>query len=61
YGEAVALSYSVTAKNLAITIAIAMVTWGGLAVLVPAFDPVTQVPVMLVFLYLSKKLNPFFP
>lgn len=60
YGEAVALSYSVTAKNLAITIAIAIVTWGGLAVLVPAFDPVIQVPVMMAFLYLSTKLKPLF-
>jgi len=61
YGEAVALTYSVTAKNLSITIAIAMVTWRGLAVLVPAFDPVVQVPVMIVFLFLSKKLERHFP
>lgn len=60
YGETIALTYAVTAKNLSITIAIAMVTWGGLAVLVPAFDPVIQVPVMLAFLYLSTQIKPFF-
>jgi len=61
YGEAVALSYSVTAKNLAITIAIAIVTWGGLAVLVPAFDPVIQVPTMLAILVITQRLKPHFP
>lgn len=61
YGEAVALSYTVTAKNLSITIAIAVVTWGGLAVLVPAFDPVIQVPTMLAILVLTRHLRPHFP
>jgi len=57
YEETTALAYSVTAKNLAITIAIASVTWGGLAVLVPAFDPVIQVPVMLLILSLLKRFK----
>ncbi|OQX56698.1 MAG: hypothetical protein B5M53_00040 [Candidatus Cloacimonas sp. 4484_209] len=60
YGEMVALSYSVTAKNLSITIAIAIVTWGGLAVLVPAFDPVIQVPIMILILTLTQKLKKHF-
>ncbi len=60
YEEAVALIYSVTAKNLSITIALATVTWGGLAVLVPAFDPVIQVPVMIIILSVSKHLKKYF-
>ena len=58
--EAVALTYSVTAKNLSITIALATVTWGGLAVLVPAFNPVIQVPVMIIILSVSKHLKKYF-
>jgi len=60
YEKAIALTYSVTAKNLSITIALATVTWGGLAVLVPAFDPVIQVPVMIIILSISKHLKKYF-
>jgi len=60
YEEAIALTYSVTAKNLSITIALATVTWGGLAVIAPAFDPVVQVPVMIVILSVSEHIKKYF-
>lgn len=60
YEDMVALAYGVTARNLSITIALALMTWGGLAVLAPAFDPPIQVAVMMMFLYTAPKLAPIF-
>lgn len=59
YEDMVALAYGVTARNLSITIALALTTWGGLAVLAPAFDPPIQVGVMMLFLYLAPRLKPW--
>ncbi len=60
YEDAMALGYSVTAKNHAITIGIATTTFGGtLAVLPAAVAPIIQIPVMLLYLNLSKKIKSF--
>lgn len=60
YGDAMALGYSVTAKNHAITIALAMTSFGGgIAVLPAAVAPVVQIPVMLTALQLSDRTKGF--
>jgi len=60
YGDAMALGYSVTAKNHAITIALAMTSFGGgIAVLPAAVAPVVQIPIMLTALQLSDRIKGF--
>lgn len=60
HGDAMALGYSVTAKNHAITIGVATTAFGGtLAVLPAAVAPIVQIPVMLLFLGLSDRIKGF--
>ncbi|MHA1431649.1 MAG: arsenic resistance protein [Candidatus Freyarchaeota archaeon] len=59
YGDTIALGYAVTAKNHSITIALALTTFGGLAVLPPAFAPIIQIPLMIVILKLAPKIDRF--
>jgi ACR3 family arsenite transporter len=60
HGNCMALGYSVTAKNHAITIGVATTTFGGsLAVLPAAVAPVIQIPMMLLFLNLSGRIKRF--
>lgn len=56
----VALAYGTTAKNLSITIAIAVATFGGLAILSPAFDPPIQIISMMAFLYAVPHIKKWF-
>lgn len=61
YGNGMALGYSVTAKNHAITIGIATTAFGGtLAVLPAAVAPIIQIPIMLLCLKLSNRIKKFF-
>lgn len=54
YGNGMALGYSVTAKNHAITIGLASAAFGGtLAVLPAAVAPLVQIPIMLLVLKAS--------
>ncbi len=58
HGDCMALGYSVTAKNHAITIGIATTAFAGtLAVLPAAVAPIVQIPVMLLFLNLSGRIE----
>lgn len=58
YEDCMALGYSVTAKAHAITISIAIVSFSGsLAVLPPAVALVIQIPIMLLFLSFSSKIQ----
>ncbi|MHA1427570.1 MAG: arsenic resistance protein, partial [Candidatus Helarchaeota archaeon] len=59
YGDCMALTYGVTAKNHSITMAIAVTTFGGLAVLPAAFAPIIQIPLMLIILRLAPKIEGF--
>ena len=60
YGNAIALGYSVTTKNHAITIDIAMTTFSGaMAVLPAAFVPMVQIPIMLLILKLAHRVGGF--
>ncbi|MBU1157267.1 MAG: bile acid:sodium symporter [Proteobacteria bacterium] len=60
YGDAMAMGYSVTAKAHAITIGVAATVFGGtLAVLPAAVAPVIQVPLMMVILKLSGRVEKF--
>jgi len=60
YGDSMALGYSVAAKNHAITIGIATTAFGGtLAVLPAAVAPIIQIPTMLLYLSLSKRIKKF--
>ena len=60
HGDCMALGYSVTARNHAITIGIATTALTGtLAVLPAAVAPIIQIPVMLLFLNLSGKIERF--
>ena len=60
FGDCMALGYSVTAKNHAITIGIAVTAFHGtLAVLPAAVAPLLQMPIMLLFLHLSPKIESF--
>ena len=60
FGDCMALGYSVTAKNHAITIGIAVTAFHGtLAVLPAAVAPLLQMPIMLLFLHLSPKIEGF--
>ena len=60
HGDGMALGYSVTAKNHAITIGIATTAFSGtLAVLPAAVAPIVQIPVMLLFLNLSGRIEKF--
>lgn len=58
HGDCMALGYSVTAKNHAITIGIATTAFAGtLAVLPAAVAPIVQIPIMLLFLNLSGRIE----
>lgn len=57
YENAIALGYSVTAKNHGITLAVAFSAFGGLSILPAAFAPILQIPIMLIIYHLSKKLR----
>ncbi len=57
YGDAIALVYSVTAKNHAITIGIAVTAFGALVALPAAVAPLIQIPIMLLILRLSSRLK----
>ena len=60
YGDAMAMSYSVTAKAHAITIGVAATVFGGtLAVLPAAVAPVIQVPLMMAILKSSGRVEKF--
>ena len=60
FGDCMALGYSVTAKNHAITIGIAVTAFHGtLAVLPAAVAPLLQMPIMLLFLHLPPKIENF--
>jgi len=60
HGHCMALGYSVTAKNHAITIALATAAFPGtLAVLPAAVAPMIQTPIMLLFLKLSDRIERF--
>ncbi len=62
YGNCMALGYSVTAKNHAITIGVATTAFGGtLAVLPAAVAPIIQIPTMLLYLSLSERIRSFLP
>jgi arsenite transporter len=62
YGNGMALGYSVTAKNHAITIGIATTAFGGtLAVLPAAVAPIIQIPIMLLCLKLSNRIKTYLP
>ncbi len=55
HGHGMAVGYSVAAKNHAITIGLATTAFGGtLAVLPAAVAPIIQIPLMLIFLRLSR-------
>ena len=57
-----AIGYSVAAKNHAITIGVATTAFGGtLAVLPAAVAPIIQIPIMLLFLKLSHRIEGFLP
>ncbi len=57
YEDTIALTYGITAKNHSITIAIALTTFGGLTVLPAAFAPIIQIPLMILILKLSSKIE----
>ena len=57
YEDAIAIGYSVTAKNHSITLALALTAFGGMATLPPAFAPVVQIPLMILILHLSPWLQ----
>jgi len=60
HGDCMALGYSVTAKAHAITIGLATTAFAGtLAVLPAAVAPIIQVPIMLLFLKLSGRIERF--
>ncbi len=60
FDDCMALGYSVTAKNHAITIGIAVTAFHGtLAVLPAAVAPLLQLPIMLLFLHLCPKIESF--
>lgn len=60
HGHSMALGYSVTAKNHAITIGVATMAFSGtLAVLPAAVAPVIQIPIMLFYLTLSERIRRF--
>jgi ACR3 family arsenite efflux pump ArsB len=60
HGDCMALGFSVTAKGHAITIGIATTAFAGtLAVLPAAVAPIIQIPIMLLFLQLSNKIERF--
>lgn len=61
YGNGMALGYSVTAKNHAITIGVATTAFGGtLAVLPAAVAPIVQIPIMMAILKASGRIQKFF-
>ena len=60
YGDAIAIGYSTTAKNHAITLALAITAFGGLAVLPAAFAPIVQIPLMIIILRLAPWLKATF-
>lgn len=53
YEDAIAIGYSVTAKNHSITLALAITAFGGMATLPPAFAPIVQIPLMILILRLA--------
>ena len=57
YGDTITLVYSVTAKNHAITIGIAVTAFSRTIVALPVVAPLIQIPIMLLILKLSPKLN----
>lgn len=58
FGDTMAIAYSVTAKNHAITIGIAVTAFGGtLAVLPAAVAPLIQIPLMMGILALAPRLG----
>jgi len=58
YGDAIALGYGVTAKNHAITIALAITSFSSpLAALPAACAPLIQIPLMMTILRFSKRLR----
>ncbi len=58
HGHGMAVGYSVAAKNHAITIGLATTAFGGtLAVLPAAVAPIIQIPLMLLFLKLSRPIQ----
>jgi len=60
FGDCIALGYSVTAKNHAITIGIAVTAFSGtLAILPASVAPMLQIPIMLLFLNFSPKIERF--
>lgn len=57
YGDAISIGFGVAAKNHSITIGLALTLFGGLTVLPAAFTPVLQIPLMLLFLRLSPRIQ----
>jgi len=58
FGDGIALAYSGTAKNHAITIGLATTAFGGtLAVFPAAVAPIIQMPIMLIILRLAPKIR----
>ena len=58
FGDGIALAYSGTAKNHAITIGLATTAFGGtLAVFPAAVAPIIQMPIMLMILKLAPKIR----
>jgi len=58
FGDGIALAYSGTAKNHAITIGLATTAFGGtLAVFPAAVAPIIQMPIMLMILRLAPKIR----
>ena len=57
FEDGIAMTYGVTAKNHGITMAIAVTTFEGIAVLPAAFAPIIQIPLMLIILRLAPKLK----
>ena len=60
YENAIALGYSITAKNHGITLALAFSAFGGLAILPAAFAPILQIPLMMVIYHLSPRIEAYF-
>ncbi|MDZ7611228.1 MAG: bile acid:sodium symporter [Candidatus Moranbacteria bacterium] len=59
YENAIALGYSVTAKNHGITLAVAFSAFGGLSVLPAAFTPILQILIMLAIYHSAKRIKKF--
>ncbi len=57
YGDAISIGFGVAAKNHSITIGLTLTLFGGLTVLPAAFAPILQIPLMLLFLRVSPRIQ----